>query len=215
MTLWADFLNHQGRKMQKWDCYFPVYERHLPRFQNQSVTMLEIGVNKGGSLELWKRFLGPNATIVGVDINPDCMDFEEDQIKVRIGDQSDDGFLQELNAEFGPFDIILDDGSHINSHQIATFNKLYPTMPKNGVYMVEDVHTSYVDRYEGGLKRPGTFIEFCKDKIDELYAFSIHKFPPTLFTRSTRSIHIYDSIVVFERGTHARPISVRVGREEF
>ena len=68
MNLWSDFLQNGGRLTNKWSSYFPAYERHLERFQNQAVTMLEIGCGRGGSLQMWKRYLVPHARIVGIDI---------------------------------------------------------------------------------------------------------------------------------------------------
>ena len=83
------------------------------------MTFIEIGVAKGGSLQLWKRHLGPFAQIVGIDVNPACKAVEEDQIKICIGDQSDVDFLRRIVDEFGPPDVVLDDGSH-KMHHIST-----------------------------------------------------------------------------------------------
>lgn len=211
MSLWSNFLSHNGRRVQKWAQYFPVYDRHLARFTGGSPTMLEIGVSKGGSLQMWKRYLGPHAQIVGVDIDPSCKAFEEDQIAVRIGDQSDLGFLQSLVDEFGAFDAVLDDGSHRASHMVGTFRCLYPQISPTGVYMVEDLHAAYVERYEGGYKRAGSFIEFCKDMIDDIHVRYSHKIPPLGYSPITLSMHVYDSIAVFERGRHSPARSYTVG----
>ncbi|QEL17474.1 class I SAM-dependent methyltransferase [Limnoglobus roseus] len=150
MALWAEFLTNTQRLIHKWKHYFPIYERHFHRFVNQDVTLIEIGCGEGGSLQLWKRYLGPHAKIVGIDIEPKCSGYAEDQIEIRIGDQSDGTFLQKVVTEFGPPDIVLDDGSHVMSHLRATFDFLYPKISKSGVYMVEDLHTAYWDEYEGG-----------------------------------------------------------------
>jgi cephalosporin hydroxylase len=79
-------------------------------------------------------------------------------------------FLQSIVDEFGAPDIVLDDGSHMMTHVVASFEFLYPRIAKNGIYMVEDLHTAYWDEYEGGLHKPATFIELCKNLIDELNA---------------------------------------------
>lgn len=201
MSLWSEFLNNRGRTIHKWKHYFPAYERHFGRFVNQPMTFLEIGCGEGGSLQMWKRYLGPHAKIVGIDIRPECAAFEEDQIAIRIGDQSDPAFLKALIDEFSLFDVILDDGSHIMQHVGASFAFLYPRMSRTGVYMVEDLHTAYWDEYGGGLRCKDSFIETCKHLIDELNAdWSRNALPPSEFTRSTLSMHFYDSIAVFERG---------------
>jgi len=212
MTLWSDFLTNDKRVIHKWKHYFPIYERHFKDFVSKPLTFVEIGCGQGGSLQMWKRYFGPHARIVGVDINPKCKTFEEDQIEVRIGQQQDHEFLKRLMDEFGPPDIVLDDGSHVMSHVSGTFQFLYPRIAKNGVYLVEDLHTAYWDEYEGGLGKPSTFIGLCKTLIDELNAdHSRGALPPTEFTKSTMSMHFYDSVAVFERGIHTRKWAPQIG----
>ncbi len=92
---------------------------------------------------MWKRYFGPHAAIVGIDINPECKEFEEDQIAIRIGSQSDLSFLEDVLAEFGVPDVVLDDGSHRMSDVVETFRFLYPRTADDGVYVVEDLHTAY------------------------------------------------------------------------
>ena len=159
-----------------------------------------------------ERYLGPHARIVGLDIDPSCKAAEEDQIAVRIGDQSDERFLASVVDEFGTPDVVLDDGSHRMEHVRATFAYLYPLVATEGVYFVEDLHTAYWRRYGGGLGRDGTFIEIAKQLIDELNAdLSRGAVSPTEFTASTMSMHFYDSCVVFERGRHTRRRQIRHG----
>ena len=214
MNLWADFLTNDARPVSKWKHYFPIYERFFRDFVYKSVTFVEIGVAAGGSLQMWKRYFGPHATIVGIDILPDCKAYEEDQIAVRIGPQQDVQFLQSVVDEFGPPDIVLDDGSHMMSHLLQTFEFLYPKMSKNGIYMIEDLHTAYWEEYEGGYRRMNTFIERCKGLLDELNADHTRgEFPPTEFTRTTLAMHFYDSVAVFERGTTTSKWMPTIGRE--
>ena len=108
--------------------------------------------------------------------------------------------------------MVLDDGSHVMSQIRASFAHLYPRMSSSGVYMVEDLHTAYWDEYEGGLHREGSFIEQCKVLIDELNAdHARNTLEPTAFTRSTLSVHFYDSVVVFERGRHLTKHAPQIG----
>jgi len=203
MTLWSDVLNHDKRLIHKWKHYFPIYERHFKDFIYKPVTFIEIGCGLGGSLQMWKRYFGPHARIIGIDINPQCKRFAEDQIEIHIGAQQDPAFLQRVIDQVGIPDIVVDDGSHIMSHLHATFNYLYPKMLKNGVYLVEDLHTAYWEEYEGGLRKPTNFIELCKSLIDELNADNSRgALPSTEFTKSTVGMHFYDSVVVFERGAY-------------
>jgi hypothetical protein len=205
MTLWSDVLNNEKRLIHKWKHYFPIYERHFKDFVYKPVTFVEIGCGRGGSLQMWKQYFGPHARIVGLDINPQCRKFAEDQIEIHIGAQQDPAFLQGVIDQVGIPDIVVDDGSHVMSHLVATFEFLYPKMLKNGVYLVEDLHTAYWEEYEGGLRKPTTFIEICKNLIDELNAdHSRGALPPTEFTKSTTAMHFYDSVVVFERGAYTQ-----------
>jgi hypothetical protein len=212
MNLWADFLTNDRCVIHKWKHYFPIYEQHFRRFIYRPVMFWEIGCGEGGSLQMWKRYFGPLAQIVGLDIRPECKSYREDQIAIRIGDQADTAFLDRLLDEFGPPDIVLDDGSHKMSDVLATFRHLYPKLDRNGVYMVEDMHTAYWPKFGGGVRREGTFIEICKELIDELNGQ--HFGAATDFTRTTLSMHFYDSVIAFERGRHGRSRAIRVPRPD-
>ncbi len=201
MTLWQDFLTHDGYPIDKWAHYFPIYDRHFSWYANKSLTFLEIGVARGGSLQMWQRFFGPLAKIVGIDIRERSKSYEAPGTFVRIGDQADEQFLQSLIDEFGVPDIVLDDGSHQMEHIAKTFNFLYPRLPKNGVYLVEDLHTAYWDEFGGGVSKPETFINLSKEYIDRLNAdHSRGQVVPDFITRQTFGISFYDSVVVFEKG---------------
>lgn len=134
---------HQGRLLDKWGHYLDIYERHFAKFRNTACRILEIGVSHGGSLQLWKAYFGPKARIVGLDIDPRCLDYEETQIQIYHGDQGDRPFMGAFEETTGPFDIVIDDGSHIDVHQAASFKKLWPKMPPGAVYLIEDCHEHY------------------------------------------------------------------------
>jgi hypothetical protein len=130
--------------------YFELYDRLFAEFSGKKPKVLEIGVYKGASIQAWKEFFGEGSTIVGVDINPDCAQFDnaEQDIHVRIGSQSDIKFLKKLSDEFGPFDIIIDDGSHFTHHVIASFNYAFlHCLADSGIYFIEDLNTSYWSDY--------------------------------------------------------------------
>ena len=210
MALWDLFLNHRGRQIHKWAHYLPIYERYFSAYVGMPLVFLEIGCGKGGSLQMWKQYFGPHATIVGIDINPGCKEFEEDQISVRIGSQADTPFLDSVIDEFGPPDIVLDDGSHRMSDILTSFRLLYPGTTKNGIYVVEDLHTAYWEEFGGGLRKEGTFIEECKHLVDELNAENTRgELGVSDFTKTTLSMHFYDGLVVFERGAYRRRLDLR------
>ena len=202
LNLWQDFQTNDKKLIHKWMHYFPIYERHLSPYRNKTVTLVEVGVSKGGSLQMWQRFLGPMATLVGIDIDPSCKDHEDDNIFVRIGDQSDKSFLQSVMQEFGNPDIVIDDGSHVMSHIMATFEYFYSRLPKNGIYIVEDLHTAYWEEFEGGINNPNTFINKSKAFVDKLNAdHSRGAIEPDFISKNTFGISFYDSVVVLERGS--------------
>lgn len=163
------FFSNRDETVHKWLHYLPVYDRLLLPYVGKSFRMLEIGVSRGGSLRLWRKLLGERAVIFGIDINPDCAAFDGKSGKVRIGSQDDPEFLRSVVAEMGGVDFVLDDGSHIASHQRASFDILFPLLAEGGTYVIEDLQTAYWPDWEGGLRRRGTAIEFLKDKIDEMH----------------------------------------------
>ncbi|HEY6975457.1 MAG TPA: class I SAM-dependent methyltransferase, partial [Chitinophagaceae bacterium] len=164
-TLREIFENHNGRLLNKWENYIDVYDTFFHKYRNKEIIFLEIGVAHGGSLEMWRKYFGEKARIVGVDVNPECKKFEEGNTKVYIGSQEDISFLEQLKKEIPKVDILVDDGGHTMKQQITTFKYLFDHVKDDGVYVCEDLHTSYWKDYGGGLHKPGTFIEFSKKFI--------------------------------------------------
>ena len=211
------FRANTGRLIHKWMHYFDVYHRHFERFRGRPVVILEFGVSQGGSLQMWRDYFGPKALICGVDIDPRCARLAGPGMRVFIGDQEDREFLRTVAREIGPIDVLIDDGGHTMGQQIATFEELYPHLSTEGVFLNEDVHTSYWKRYGGGYRKPDTFMEYAKGLADQLNAWHSREeaFGVDEFTRTTRSMHFYDSIVVFERGTVVKPHAEKTGRRSF
>jgi hypothetical protein len=206
--------NPDRRLIHKWRHYFDVYHRHFERFRGQPLTMIEIGIFNGGSLQMWRDYLGPKATIVGVDVNPECTRFAEPGIEIVIGDQADRAFLGSLGDRYSDFAILLDDGGHRMHQQIATFEELYPRLRSEGVYLCEDTHSSYMPVFGGGYRRAGTFIETAKSLVDRLNAFhskDLSELAPDEFTRMTDSLHFYDSMLVIEKRPRPDPEEVIYG----
>jgi hypothetical protein len=208
------FLNNSGKNLHKWIHYFDIYEKHFNYYANKPIVMFEIGVFEGGSLDMWKDYFGPDSIIVGIDINPDCVKNNDPDrgVFVEIGNQSDVNFLQSVIDKYGRPDIVLDDGSHIMHDLINTFNYLYYQTKENGVYLVEDLHTCYWTDFGGGLRNPNSFMEFTKNKIDELNAnYTRGELEISDFTKQTQSISIYDSIVAFERRPQQKKFHIQTG----
>ena len=207
------FRQNNKRLIDKWIHYFDVYDKHFSRYRNQDVVILEIGISQGGSLQMWKNYFGDKAKIYGIDINPNCKELEEENIKIFIGSQSDRRFLKEVKNQIPAIDILIDDGGHTMDQQIITFEELFGSIRNDGIYLCEDVHTSYWVKYGGGYHRKGTFIEYSKNLVDLLNAY--HSEQNSLkvneFTKSADSIHFYDSIVVIEKKIREKPYRETTG----
>ena len=211
------FYGNDGPLVHKWRHYLAIYDRHLSRFRGRSPRLLELGVSQGGSLVLWRRYFGPDATIFGVDIEPRCAAFNGQHAQVRIGSQADPAFLAGVVAEMGGLDIVIDDGNHVNSYQRISLDVLFPQLSAEGVYICEDLHTSYWrGTYEGGYRRRSSFIETAKRIVDDMHAdFHGHGEGVPGASRSVHGIHFYNSMVVIEKKPQHRPAHIRVGTNQF
>lgn len=211
------FRQNDKRLIDKWVHYFDIYDRHFSRFRHKDITIVEIGVYQGGSLQMWKEYFGDNAKIHGIDINPQCKALEEKNITIHIGSQSDRVFLRELKKKLPKIDILIDDGGHMMQQQIISFEELFSAVKDGGVYLCEDLHTSYWLKDGGGHRRAGTFIEYSKNFIDELNAFHSEqkRLQVSDFTTSVDSIHYYDSMLVIEKKKRGKPYTERTGTPSF
>lgn len=205
------FYGNDGRVVHKWAHYLPIYDEAFAPLRDGEVTMLEIGVAKGGSLDLWRRYFGPDARIMGIDINSDCAERVEAPNMVRIGSQDDPAFLADCIAELGAPNIIVDDGSHIASHVRASFRHLFPTLQVGGVYLIEDLHTSYWHNYGGGYQRRGTGIEMVKELIDDMHGWHHARGEKHAPRTEVGSIKVFDSVAIIQKANLPMPVHVKVG----
>jgi hypothetical protein len=222
-SLEALFDRGTGGRCTKWRHYFEIYERYVERYRGTACTYLEIGVSGGGSLDIFKEYLGPDAHIVGVDINPDCKQWAREGVEIEIGDQADMNFLTTSILPKGPFDIIVDDGGHIPDQQLVSFFSLFPVLKDGGVYIVEDLHTTF---WLGGqTSRFGiNFYDFARGLTEKLSLFHVdqrlmerYQLPyeqradsvafANFATSDIFGIHFYDSVIVFEKRKRLEPIS--------
>ena len=204
------FADNKGRLIHKWLHFFPVYERYFAAYAGKAPVMLEIGVSQGGSLDMWRSYFGPDATIFGVDIDPACATRVTAPNQVRIGSQADPAFLEAVVAETGPLDIILDDGSHVADHQRISFETLWPHLKVGGIYMIEDTHTSYWSGWGGGVRRKGSAIEIAKLMVDDMHGW-YHRAPRAFIPREeVGAVHFHDSIIVIEKARVATPKTVEI-----
>ena len=174
--------------------YTSHYARHLRPRRRAVRCVLEIGIggyedatSGGNSLRMWRSYF-PKATIYGLDIHQKRLD--EPRIVALQGDQSDAQSLLGAIAECPPFDLIVDDGSHIASHIVTSFNALFPTLNPGGVYVIEDLETAYWQEYGGGPPdTPGTAVALVKALLDDL----------NVGPRPVAAIHAYPNLAVIEK----------------
>ena len=166
------FVEHAGNVSDKWEHYLSIYESIFAELvaRGQPVRLLEIGVQNGGSLQIWSKYFPAGSTFVGIDIDPACASFAvEPNIFIRIGDASSPAALDRMLGE-SRFDIIIDDGSHRSDQVVATFEACFVRLLPGGIYIVEDLHCSYWKSHGGGFRVVDTSIERFKDLADALNA---------------------------------------------
>jgi len=210
------FENNDSHLINKWLHYFDIYHSYLKKFRGKKITVLEFGVSHGGSLQMWKQYFGRRARIIGVDILEECKKLEEKRVEIYIGDQEDREFLRKLMKEIGPVDVVIEDGGHEMKQQIHTFEEVFPHLRNNGVYIAEDLHTSYWKRFGGSYRKKGTFVEFAKGLIDDINAWHTEnekQFKPNAYTKTIKAMHIFDSVVVFEKASISRPEKKKTGHK--
>jgi len=198
------FFNKLSKRCDKWKPYFYAYEKHLGKFKDKNSKLLEIGVQNGGSLEMWHHYFGENCSIYGVDIDEQCLNLKYDfDVDFSVGNQEDPTFWKEYTSKNGFFDIIIDDGGHTMKQQETSVISLFGKLNYGGVYIIEDTHTSYWNEYGGGLRREGSFIENMKFLVDILHVKHIGS--ETLNVAIMNAFHglssmtFYDSMVVLEK----------------
>jgi cephalosporin hydroxylase len=165
------YKEHTGFVSDKGIHYLYIYDLLFSHIleTGKPITILEIGVQNGGSLEIWKKYFPENSRIHGIDINEKCRELKfSDNISFHLGSAADSDFMNQTFKDI-EFDIILDDGSHICREVIKTFVNMFPKLKTGGIYVVEDIHTSYYRKsYGGGFRKNNTSIEFFKKLIEAL-----------------------------------------------
>ena len=194
----SEFKNELGERKAGHN-YLRNYELLLGKFRNQSITLMELGVgpdwNKGASLRMWREYFS-NAQIIGVDIRDSCRSEADDKIEIKIGDLGDIGFLRTLqNTEAS---VIIDDASHRWNHQILAICELYPTLRSGGIYIVEDVNTSFVpmDSQYGEVGEPSGY-EFLRGIADKVTSYFKYDEDKSVYTEYQRYIAEKTAVISF------------------
>lgn len=186
--------------------YTTFYERHLGPRRKEIKALLEIGVggttsaagyatSRGGmSLRMWRDFF-PSAQITGIDVHAKAV--AGHRIGFEQGSQDDPAFLVEIAERHGPFDVIVDDGSHLGSHVRTSFDVLFDYVRSGGFYVIEDLAVAYDPDWEGGPPgTAGTQMELIRETVDDVHRNHWTSDQPA---RAISSIHLYDGIVFIEK----------------
>jgi tetratricopeptide (TPR) repeat protein len=190
--------------------YTPHYNRYFEVLRQRPVTLLEAGIGGyddpgagGESLAMWRDYF-PHGRIVGIDIVAKRLDLGP-RVTTRQGSMSDPAFIAALGAEFGPFDIIIDDGSHISRDTIRFLDIAFPLLVDGGYFAIEDTQTSYWAAFGGSLAaNAATTMNLVKQLVDEVDHAERDLVagapPPHRFAATIRAIHRFHNLVLIEKG---------------
>lgn len=210
------YLNHLALesgadKSSNYHNYTEIYAQYFASLKEKPIKFLEIGIHQGSSVKLWERYF-KNAELHFIDITFSTIKYFSDRSHYHLVNQEDPQALQKFAVETGGnFDIIVDDGGHMMNQQIVSFQNLFPHIKSGGMYIIEDLHTSYWPSYGGG-NHPGTTIAFLKGLIDELNFVGAHtmrashrNLDPSFFNvlniyrGQVESMHFYDSLIIIKK----------------
>jgi 23S rRNA U2552 (ribose-2'-O)-methylase RlmE/FtsJ len=177
----------------KLSSYFEVYDQLFTGFIGKPITFVEIGVANGGSLFMWREFFGPEARIIGIDLNPEVLIWKDYGFEIFIGNQSDKEFWNSFLEKVPQIDIVLDDGGHTFLQQITTVDLLIHAIKPGGLIVVEDTVTSYMSEF--APKSGSTFIDYAFSKVHGInYRYSRFNTP---YENRIFSVQFFHSIVAF------------------
>lgn len=161
------YKSHLGKLSDKWSIYLDEYDEKFSKYRNDPVSLLEIGIQNGGSLEIYDAYFQNAKIILGCDIHENCknLQYDSDRVKVIVGDANSAPAISGIQA-YAQYDIIIDDGSHTSSDIVNSFCNFFPMLNMGGIYIIEDLHCSYWDGFEGGLFHPISSMNFLKKLAD-------------------------------------------------
>ena len=150
--------------------YFDAYVESFAHLINKKCVFIETGILDGGSLFMWREWLGPEARIIGIDLNPLAKKWEKHGFEIFIGDQGDPRFWKDTFQEIGPFDALLDDGGHQSFQQINTCIEAIKHASRPCVIAIEDTGTSFMKDFHQNKMTPSLSIQklqqmFCLEGL--------------------------------------------------
>ena len=194
-NIYKSFLNSKKPSI-KWKLYFEIYNNIFQKYKNKKITFVEVGIDRGGSLFIWKDFFSKDSRIIGIDTNPAAKKLEEYGFEIFTGDQSNESFWSDFYKKVGNIDILLDDGGHKNIEQIITLNSSLPYINNDGKIVIEDTHASYMKKH---FRNPSMFssMNFFNLIVDSINRSSpvVNNTKANIYTNKVHSVNFYESIV--------------------
>lgn len=159
---------NKGKVSDKWASYLPFYDELFEKHRSQKLSLLEIGIQNGGSLETWKTFFSNASVIIGCDIDERCrnLQYDDSRVSVVVGDANLQNTFNSITGICNHFDIVIDDGSHQSNDILTSFLNYFPLVKPGGLYVIEDTHTLYMNSYGGGILNELSAYSFFKKLID-------------------------------------------------
>ena len=186
----------EGPGIWKWRHYFDIYERHLSRFRGQPIHLVEVGVHGGGSLQMWREYLGPDIRVSGIDIDPACRELACDGVEIFIGDQGDRAFWERFLEDAPAIDVVIDDGGHRPYQQVVTLESLLPHIRPGGTYICEDIH--------GPFQPFHAFVDGLTRLLSDV-GLEGESNPTSPLHQQVASIHRYPILTVIEKAVACAP----------
>ena len=228
MKKYSDVWNKPRKlKSDKWEHYFDIYDHCLSRFYDKKISFLEIGIQNGGSIEVAQKLFDPKSSLSGLDIDPRCSDISNilKDVKIYIGSQVDEKLLNKIATDHNKnFDVIIDDGSHIQSHMIFTFTRMFQFINDGGIYLIEDTHTNYSPSHQESFFGIGLYDYFKglseRLNLDYMDPASRQRYKIPRNQRDKRdyhndinhfifSIEFFDSIIAIRKKQKLEPLRIQ------
>jgi len=191
--------NKTGKISDKWESYLGYYDTIFGSRRNSPISMLEIGVQNGGSLETWSEYFQYGKSFVGCDINPQCglLKYDDPRVSIVVGDANTSSSIQAIRAISPYLDIVIDDGSHKSDDVLLSFINYFPMVKPGGLYVVEDTHTLYNDGFGGGILNEFGAYSFFKKLIDVInFQFWRDELSINTFFRTFFPLHYVPNFII-------------------
>ncbi len=187
----------EGPGVWKWDHYLDIYNRHLQKFMDREVHVMEVGVYSGGGLRMLRNYFGERSQLYGVDIEADCKCYANDHTKIFIGDQEERSFWRDVRKQIPCLDVLIDDGGHEHEQQITTLEEMLPHLSPGGVYICEDIR--------GDLERFNAFAYGLISSLSKMKPYQPDGIHTTPFQSNIASIHCYPYVTIIEKASNPIP----------